>query len=343
VFEVVRDECLAVRNKVGILDLSGFAKYEVAGPDAEAFLNRLCANRIPVRAGGITLTHVLSGQGRIGGEMTITRLDDDLYYVLSAGGAEMRDLDHLVQGKLDSENAVVTNVTEDRGNIVIAGPQSREVLGKLTDEDLTNESFRWLTGKEIEIAGMPVRALRVNYVGELGWELHPEMQYMAALYDALCQAGEEFGIVNFGLYAVNSLRLEKGYKGWGAELTNEITLLDADMGRFFRSDKDDFVGKDETLRHEADGRSIQLIYFEVDADDSDTRGAEPIYSGDECVGITTSGGYGHAVQKSLGFGYVDLAHAKPGTELGIDLLGKRCRVTVLAEPVYDPANERLRT
>ena len=144
------------------------------------------------------------------------------------------------------------------------------------------------------------------------------------------------------MYAVNSLRIEKGYKGWGAELTNEITLLDADMDRFFKVDKEDFIGRDATLKHQESGRSIQLIYFEVDADDSDTRGAEPIYSGDECVGITTSGGYGHAVQKSLGFGYVDLANAKPGTELGIDLLGTRCRATVLDEPVYDPNNDRLR-
>jgi dimethylglycine dehydrogenase len=342
VFKVVRDECLAVRERVGILDLSGFAKYDVSGPDAEAFLNRLCANRIPTRAGGITLTHVLSEQGRIGGEMTITRLADDLFYVLSAASAELRDLDHLVQGKLDAEDVTITNVTDERGNLVLAGPHARNVLAKLTDEDLGNDAFRWLTGKEIEVAGIALRALRVNYVGELGFELHAEMRQMAKLYDALWQAGDEYGIANFGLYAVNSLRLEKGYRGWGAELTNEVTLLDADMERFIRFDKDDFVGRAATLKQQKGGRAIQLIYFEVDAEDSDTRGAEPIFAGDRCVGITTSGGYGHAVQKSLGFGYVDLASAKPGTELGIDLLGKRYRATVLAEPVYDPHNERLR-
>ena len=189
---------------------------------------------------------------------------------------------------------------------------------------------------------MPVRALRVNYVGELGWELHPEMQAMEALYDALWDGGQEYGIANFGLYAVNSLRIEKAYRGWGAELTNEITLVDADMQRFINFGKAGFVGREASLRQQEEGRSIQLIYFEVDADDSDARGAEPIFAGDDCVGITTSGGYGHAVQKSLGFGYVDLANAKPGTELGIDLLGRRCRTTVLKDPVYDPANDRLR-
>ncbi len=341
VFEVVRDECAAVRERVGILDLTGFTKYDVRGPDAGSFLNRLCANRIPTRPGGITLTHLLSRQGRIAGEMTITRLADDLFYLLSAAAAERRDLDHLVQGRKDGEDVTIENVTDERGALVVAGPHSRDVLRRLTDADLTNAAFRWLTGREIEIAGMPVRALRINYVGELGWELHPEMQYMEALYDALWDAGAEFGIANFGLYAVNSLRIEKGYRGWGSELTNEITLLDADMDRFVRFDKDDFIGKDATLEQRRDGRSIQLIYFEVDADDSDVRGGEPIFAGDACVGITTSGAYGHAVTKSLGFGYVEIAHAGPGTVLGIDLLGKRYAATVLAEPVYDPANERL--
>ena len=140
-FDVVRDECLAVRERVGILDLSGFAKYDVSGPDAESFLYRICANKIPTRAGGITLTHVLSGQGRIGGEMTVTRLADDSYYVLSAAGAEMRDLDHLVQGKLDSEDAVITNVTDDRGVLVLAGPDARDVLSRQLFTPLPGEEL----------------------------------------------------------------------------------------------------------------------------------------------------------------------------------------------------------
>jgi dimethylglycine dehydrogenase len=340
VFDVVREECLAVRERAGVLDLTGFAKYDVAGPDAEAFLNRICANKIPARPGGIALTHVLSDRGRIGGEITVTRLSDDLFYVLSAAGAELRDLDHLVQGRRDEENVSINNVTDDRGVLVLAGPRSRDVLAKLTEADPTNDSVPLRTAKEITVADMPVRALRVNYVGELGWELHPEMKHMSALYDALWEAGEEFGIANFGLYAVNSLRLEKAYRGWGAELTNEVTLLDADMERFIKFDKGDFVGREATLRQREEGRSMQLVYFEVDASDSDVRGAEPIFADDECVGITTSGGYGHAVQKSLGFG---LPHAKPGTQLGIDLLGERCRAAVLDKPTYDPANERLKS
>ena len=339
VFEVVRDECLAVRERAGVLDLSGFAKYDVTGPDARSFLDRLCANRMP-DAGGIVLAHALSEGGRIGGEMTVTHLAEDHFYVLSAAGAELRDQDHLLQGRRPGERVQVANVTDERGVLVLAGPAARDILARLTDAPLDSGAFRWLSGREIGIAGRPVRALRVNYVGELGWELHPPMQYLEELYDALLDAGADFGLADFGLYAVNSLRLEKAYRGWGAELTNEVTMTDADMARFLRLDKEDFTGKQATLAQR--DRVMQLVYFEVDATDSDVRGSEPLYHGDECVGVTTSGGYGHYVRKSLGFGYVTPALAQPGTELGVDLLGERRPARVLKDPVYDPANERLR-
>ena len=149
-------------------------------------------------------------------------------------------------------------------------------------------------------------------------------------------------MADFGLYAVNSLRIEKGYRGWGAELTNEVTMIDADMQRFLKLDKEDFTGKAATLAQNDDERTLQLVYFEVAATDSDVRGNEPIFSGDQVVGLTTSGGYGHFVQKSLGFGYVEPVNAEPGTELGIDLLGRRCYAIVLKDPAYDPHNERLK-
>ncbi len=343
VFEVVRNECLAVRERVGVLDLSGFAKYDVSGPDAEAFLNRLCANRMPSRDGGIVLAHILSKNGRILGEVTITRLAENRYYLLSAAGAELRDLDHLVQGRLTAEDVSIENVTDERGVLVLAGPNSRDVLVKLTDADLGNSAFRWLSAQEITVAGIELRSLRVNYVGELGWELHPAMAALPSLYTALVEAGQEHGIADFGLYAVNSLRLEKAYRGWGAELTNEVTMIDADMERFLKLDKDVFTGKAATLAQANEARSLQLVYFEVDASDSDVRGNEPIFVGEACVGLTTSGGYGYSVEKSLGFGYVTPELAAAGTELEIGILGERHAARVLAEPAYDPANERLRS
>jgi len=335
IFEVVAAECRAVREAVGLIDLSGFAKYEVSGPNAADFLGRVFANKMPHKVGGITLAHFVSTNGRILGEATVTRTEEDAYYVLSAASAELRDLDHLTQAVREEEDVSIENVTDARGAIVLAGPRSRDVLAKLTDADLSNEAFPWLTAKEININGAPVRALRVNYVGELGWELHPANEVMSDLYTSLWESGEDAGIRDAGLNAVNSLRMEKAYRGWGAELTNEVTLQDADMDRFDSRDSAD--------RQADKSCGYRLVYVDVAATDSDTRGGEPVYLENQCVGVTTSGGYGHHVGKSLAFAYVRPEYAEPGTSLGIDLLGERCAATVLREPVYDPQNLRLKS
>ena len=342
VFEVVAAECRAVRERVGVLDLSSFAKYEVAGAGAEAYLNTITANRMSRRPGGIVLAHYLSDEGRILGESTITRLAGDRFYVLSGAGSEDRDLDVLVQGPRDGLDVTVANVTGDWGVLVLAGPRSRAVLAKLTDAELGNGHFRWLTGREIEAAGIPVRALRVSYVGELGWELHCPMERLAELYDAVWSAGEEHGIADFGTYAVDSLRMEKAYRGWGAELTNEITLVEADMERFAAFGKDDFTGKAAMQRVKQAGIATQLVYVEVEPGDCDVHGGEPVLADGKAVGVTTSGAYGHYTGRSLGFAYVEPRLAAPGTTFAIDLLGEPRAATVLAEAVYDPGNERLR-
>jgi dimethylglycine dehydrogenase len=339
VFDVVRAECEAVRDRVGVIDMTGFAKYTVRGAGAEAFLNRLLANRMPKRDGGMALAHFLSRQGRILGEATVTRIANDHFYLLSAASAELRDLDHLLQQREEGEAVEITNATEQRGVMVVAGPRSRELLATLTDAPLDNASFPWRSAQEIAIAGVKTLALRINYVGELGWELHPKMADLETLYAAVWAAGEAHGIANFGLYALNSLRMEKAYRGWGAELTNEVTMLEADMARFFNGKKDDFVGKSATATR--DTGTLRLVYFSVDAVNADVRGGEPIFVGDDCVGVTTSGGYGYAVEQSLGFGYVPPAQAVPGSVLEVGLLDARCQATVLTDPAYDPANQRL--
>ncbi len=341
-FAAVAAECRAVRERVAVLDLSSFAKYEVTGPDAEVFLNRVSANRMPKRLGGIVLAHYLSNDGRIAGESTITRLGEQQFYILSGAVAEDRDFDWLTQNQLPDENVSVKNITDDWGVLVLAGPKSRELLSQLTDSDLGNESFRWLSGKEIQVAGIVLRALRVNYVGELGWELHCPMAELERLYDAIWAAGQALGIANFGTYAVNSLRMEKAYKGWGAELTNEITMIEAGLERFFARSKDDFTGKTATLKVQQAGVSTQLVYVEVERGDCDVNGGEPVIAGDRVIGVTTSGGYGHHTGKSLGFAYVDPEFAAPGSRFVIDLLGQPRAATVLGDVAYDPKNERLR-
>jgi dimethylglycine dehydrogenase len=232
-------------------------------------------------------------------------------------------------------------VTEDYSALIVAGPRSRDLLAKLTTVDLGNAAFPWLTGREIDVAGIRVRALRINYVGELGWELHVPMAHVVALYDAVWAAGEELGIVDFGLYAMNSLRMEKAYPGWGAELTNEITPVEAGLDRFVDLDHD-FVGRAAVVAARERGTSSHLVYLEVGATDSDVAGGEPLFAGGRAIGVTTSGGFGHATGKSLAFAYVDTGYETAGTRLEVELIGDRWPATVLAKPVYDPGNVRLR-
>jgi len=340
VFEVIRDEITAVHERVGMLDLTGFAKYDIAGPDAEAFLNRVCANQVPRKVGGIALVHLLSPGGRILGEMTVSRLDDERFYALSAAAAELRDLDWLVQSMRSGERLSIRDVTEERGVLVLSGPRSRELLRLLTDAPLGNDEFRWLSAREITVAGHPLRALRVSYVGELGWELHPPIGSMGALYDALWEHGRPFGIANYGLYAVNSMRIEKGYKAWSTELTNELNLFEADMARFFSLSKADFIGKAATLA--AAPRPLKIVYVEIDAADTDARGGEPALAGNSCIGVTTSGSYGHRVNRSLAFACVDPKFAAPGSVFDVLIQGERCSAHVLGAAAFDADNTRMR-
>lgn len=341
-FDIVAAECKGVRERVGIMDLSSFAKYEVTGKDAEAMLNRISANKIASRIGGITLTHYLSEQGRINGESTITRLESQHFYVLSGITAQDRDFDILSQGILPGEEVQVLDVSDDYGVLVLAGPDARSVLQPLTDTRLDNPNFRWLTGKTINVAGFNVRVLRVNYVGELGWELHCRMEDMLDLYDALWEAGHKFNIVDFGSYAVNSMRMEKAYKGWGGELTNEITMVEADLMRFFGKGKADFIGKQATLAAVDKTVANKIVYLEVAASDCDIVHGEPVFVDGKPIGMTTSGGYGHVTQKSLGFAYINIKFADPGTRLMIELLGETHQATVIDKPVWDPEAKRSR-
>jgi dimethylglycine dehydrogenase len=341
-WDAVKAECKAVRERVGLMDLSTFAKFDVKGPDAYAFLERICANRIPAKDGGIMLGHLLNENGFIESEITVTRLAADHFYVLSAAAAQLYDMDQLCWRLKQGERVTIADVTDDFGVLVLAGPKARDVLAACTKADLTNASFRWLTGKEIEVAGVKgVRSLRVNYVGELGWELHVPMKQLPTVFDAAMKAGAPHGIQLFGTYAMNSLRMEKAYRGWGSELTNEVTLVEGDMERFVNLDKD-FIGKAATQRSKQQGARIKLVYMTVEAGNNDCYGNEPIYQGDKLVGITTGGAYGHAIGKSLTFAYVDPKLARDGEAFEILMMGERHKAQIAPQPAWDPKNERLR-
>jgi dimethylglycine dehydrogenase len=342
-FPAVKEEALAVRDRVGLMDLSTFSKYEVSGKDAYAFLERICANKIPTKDGGIILGHLLNENGFIESEITVTRLAADHFYVLSAAVAQLHDLDQLTWRKRDDEQVTIADVTDDFGVLVLAGPLSREVLAKCTDIDLTNASFRWLTGKTATVAGVAgVRLLRVNYVGELGWEVHVPMAQMPKVFDALMAAGKPHDIRLFGTYAMNALRIEKSYRGWGSELTAEIDMIEASMERFLRLDKDDFIGKAATLRRKQQGPRMKLVYIEVDNTDSDCVGNEPIYHNGKKVGLTTSGGFGQKTEKSLAFAYLPPELTAVGTELEVMMFTEMRKARIIPESIWDPANERLR-
>ena len=341
-FATVGEECRAVRDAVGVLDLTSFSKFEVSGADATVFMNRTFANRMPRRDGGVALCHLLTPAGLIEAEMTVTRLSESLYFVMSAGAMEARDFDQLQKALMPGEHVEIADVTDRFGCLLLTGPKAREVLSAITQADLSSTAFRWMSARMVEVAGVQARALRVSYAGELGWELYLPIDRMADVYDALVSAGKPFGIRDFGMYALNSLRMEKAYRGFGGELSAEVTLIEADMERFAALDKETFTGREGLQARAQQGVAWKLAYMAIDADDRDVLGSEPVYSGERIVGIVTSGGYGHAVGRNLAFAYVSPELAAPGQALEVEMLGVRFGAEVLAEAAYDPHNDRLR-
>ncbi len=341
-FAQVAEECRAVRERMGVLDLSSFAKFEVAGADAAAFLDRIRASRLPTKDGAVGLCHMLAPGGEIDAEVTVTRLAADRYYVLSAGAMQWRDFCQLRDAVHPDEEVALNDVTDDYGVLVVTGPNTREALATLTDADLTNACFPWLTAREITLASVPLRALRLSYAGELGWELHVPIGDLGKVYRAVMAAGRPHGVADFGLYALNCLRMEKGYRSFGSELNNEVTLIEAGMERFVALGKGDFIGRAAVARRKQEGAAIRLAYLAVDAPGLDVLGQELVFVGDELVGATTSGGFGHSVGRNLAFSYVAANQAAAGTRLEVVMLGERYSAEALAEPVWDPANARLR-
>ncbi len=337
--DAVAEECLAVRDAVGIADLSAFAKFDVTGPDAAAFLETLGANRPPSRPGRIGLTHALTPAGGVASEFTVTRLAEDRFYLTSAAAAERHDEDLLRSRAGRFDGVAIANRTEDIGILAIAGPKSRDVLAGLADADLGNAAFPWLSAREVTVAGVALRALRLSYAGELGWELHAPLGDLARLYDALIAAGGPMGIRPFGVYALNAMRLEKGYRGWGGDLTTERTPLEAGLGFLVKPDGRDFVGRDAMLARAASGDAWRMVLLELDAaaypfaNHTVLRGGEP-------VGMVTSAAIGHRTGASLA-----LAYLTPGAEtdgLSVLVLGTAIAAQVLEAAPYDPDNALLR-
>ncbi len=340
-FEAVGQECRAVREGVGVLDLGGFAKFEVGGPGAAAFLDHLIAGRLP-GIGRISLSYFCSPKGGIVSEVTITRWAEDRFYLCAASAAETHDHQWMAQRLPNDGRVTITNVTARSGTLILAGPRARDVLGQVTDADLSNQAFPWLSAREIEIGFTKLLALRINYVGELGWELHVPVECLAPVYEAVMAAGAQHGIKDFGMYALDSLRLEKCYRAWKVDMTHEYTPLDAGLDRFVQLDKPDFVGRAALLKQRQEGVPERFVPLLVEDGDAEAPFCASVLQGDEVVGLVTSGGYGHSLQKSIALAYVRRDLAEPGRELEIEVYGTRRKAVVAEEPLYDPKNQRLR-
>jgi dimethylglycine dehydrogenase len=344
-FDFVGQECLHVTNKVGLLDMSAFSKATVTGRGSEAWLNSVVANNVPKAIGRIGLCHMLSKNGGVRAEFTIYKRAKNSYYLVFAGANERHDWDCLTKLVPNDGSVALQKITTQMGVLVLAGPRSREVLQKLTDADLSNENFKWLTGKSINVGYAQAEALRVNFVGELGWELHHPIEMQNYIFDELMKVGAEFDIKPFGIRAMDSMRLEKSYRLIPREMSIEYSALESGLDRFVKLDKEcDFVGKQALLAWQTRGFVNSFATLEVHGvTDADARGSEGLYCDGLLVGRATSGGYGFRTQKSLALGLIKAEYAAIGTQLEIEILGQRYAATVIEESAFDPDNTALRS
>ncbi|MHB2165827.1 GcvT family protein [Alsobacter sp. R-9] len=341
-FPFVGEEVKAVTGGVGLQDMSAFAKALVTGPGARAWLDSIFANRIP-KPGRIALCHLLTTRGGVRAEFTVYERAPGEFYLVSAGALERHDHDTLRKLLPADGSVTFTPFTQMQGVLVLAGPRSREVLQSLTDADVSNAGFPWLTGKRISVGPVHCDVLRVNFVGELGYEFHHPIEMQNALFDVLMEAGAPFGIRPFGIRAMMSMALEKSYRLVGREMSIEYSAYESGLDRFVHPNKGPFLGRDALVAWRERGAANRFVTLEVHGvTDADARGSEPIRLNGEIVGRSTSGGFGWRTGKSLALAMVRPDLGEIGQELEISILGKPHRCTVIGESPFDPTNERLR-
>ena len=328
--ETVAAECRVVRDRAGLVDLSAFSKFEVAGADATAFVERLGANRPPRAVGRIGLTHALTEAGGVASELTVTRLAPDRYYLTSAAAAERHDEDLLRRHAASFASVNVVNRTDHLGILGLMGPEARAVLGALSDADLDDGAFPWLSARTVRIGAVEARALRVSYAGECGWELHVALADLPALHEALCAAGAAVGLRPFGAYAMNSLRLEKGYRAWGADLTTERTPLEAGLAHLVRTEGREFTGREALLARTGSPSAWRMALLSIEPDrDADPFYTHTVWRGERAIGIVTSAAPGHRTGLALALAYLR-PEADAGESGGVRAAGKDDRYSARA-------------
>jgi dimethylglycine dehydrogenase len=342
-FPHVKAECRGVRNGVGVTEIANFAKYEFTGPGSEAFLSRLMTNRMP-RAGRLILTPMLNEQGKLIGDFTIAKASDERFLMWGSSQAQKYHLRWFERHLPDDGSVRVRRHDMAMIGLSIAGPRSREVLQRLTDEDVSAAAFKFLDHRSMDIANVPAIINRVTYTGDLGYEIWVTPEYQRRLYQEIMAAGKDLGIVNFGMRALLSMRLEKNFPTWYRELRPIYGPFEAALDRFVDLGKNDFIGRDAAMREKETGGKLRRVAMIVDAADADVLGDEPIWHGGKVVGWVTSGGYAHFVDKSLAQGYVpkELADDTGKGSFEIEIIGDRRKATVIAQPLFDPEAKRMR-
>jgi len=353
-FPHVGEEHRAVRERVALFDQSSFAKFRIIGTDAEKALNRICANNVAKPSGALTYTQMLNSKGGIECDLTVARLAKDEFYLVSGTGFRTHDSAWIRSQFLPDEKVELHDITEEWATFSLMGPLAREVLAQVTENDLENENFPFGTCRNIEIKeelapDVPaVLALRVTYVGELGWELHLPRDSADSVYDVLMEAGKNSGIANAGYRAIESLRLEKSYRAWGADITADTTPFEAGLGWAVKLNSGThFIGREALLAQQNKPLQKRLACFTIDDPDVVLLGRETIYRNGEVVGWLTSGGWGYTVNKNIGYGYVrnpegvDNEYFISGTyELEVATVRHSCKLQL--GPLYDPKMERVR-
>ena len=348
-FAYSAEEHRAVREDVGLFDQTSFAKFMLQGRDAEDVLQRICANNVAVSPGTVVYTAMLNGRGGIEADLTVTRVTENRYLIITSGSSANRDfkwIDHHIPSEA---HVVLTDVTSGWAVLGIMGPRSRELLSRLTDTDLSNHAFPFMTSREIEIGYAVIRATRITYVGELGWELYIPTEFATGVYDSIVAEGSALGMRHAGFHAMDSLRIEKGYRAWGLDITDQETPLEAGLTFAVAFDKSvEFNGRDALLRQREGALHKRLAIFTIDDPEPLMLGDEPIYRDGVLVGRTTSGSFGHTLGRSVGMGYVeneegvDAAFIRSGS-YEIEIAAERFTATASLRPPYDPGGERVRS
>jgi glycine cleavage system aminomethyltransferase T/glycine/D-amino acid oxidase-like deaminating enzyme len=335
-------EHLATRERVALFDLTPYVKLDVDGPDALGFLERVCANRIDRPVGTVIYTAMLTARGGIRCDLTVARGGIDSFMVVTGGGSGMHDLAWLRRQLREGERVRIENMTDHRFVLGLWGPRARDVLGAVTEADISYEAFPYMTLREVNVGEVPVFAQRISYVGELGWEIYGEIEMGARTWDLLWEAGRDHGITAGGLGAFDSLRLEKGYRLWGQDIHTEHDPFEAGLGFAVRMDKGDFQGRAALGAILERGSSHKLSCMTLDDPSIVVMGKEPILSGGDVVAYVTSAAYGYSVGRGIVYGYLPAELASQGTRVQVEYFGERHAATVAADPLVDPKGERLR-